>query len=308
MNLRHRWWMAGVLLSLAAISVQRARAEGASPWPVLPAAATSVRAVTGHAPLALLRPVASETIERALGEADVLYRSGQASQALHAYATLVEIDAANPQAWLRLGNLHQQAGREDEALDAYRRAVRARSATPAEAEARGKSLLNIALLGVADAIRAIDELDAMDLAALDDTRDAVFEQAGAQRRRANRMATRWAAAEGASSARPVPPPAALLPPPAARFPSPVALPAPPSAPLAPPTATAASAPPPAARAAPAVEPFEPYTVDRWVARARRLAGVRTTGRAALSEPVTESPLPPPPVVETFRGGAGGRRP
>jgi tetratricopeptide (TPR) repeat protein len=294
MNLRHRWWMAGALLCLAAFSVQRARAEGASPWPALPAAAASVRAVTGHAPLALLRPVASETIERALGEADALYRSGQSSQALHAYATLVEIDAANPQAWLRLGNLHQQAGREDEALDAYRRAVRARSATPAEAEARGKSLLNIALLGVADAIRAIDELDAMDLAALDDTRDAVFEQAGAQRRRANRMATRWVAAEGTSSARSVAPPAALLPPPAA-------LPAPPAA-------TAAAAPPPAARAAPAVEPFEPYTVDRWVARARRLVGVRPTGRAALSEPVTESPLPAPPVVETFRGGAAGRRP
>ncbi|RPH42411.1 MAG: tetratricopeptide repeat protein, partial [Burkholderiales bacterium] len=202
MNLRHRWWMAGMLLCLAAICAHRARAEGASPWPVVPAGASSVRAVTGHAPLALLRPVAPETIERALAEADALYRSGQSGQALQAYATLVEIDARNPQAWLRLGNLHQQAGREDEALDAYRRAAHARTGTPAEAEARGKALLNIALLGVADAIRAIDELDAMDLAALDETRDAVFEQVGAQRRRVNRMATRWIAAEPAAGTRP----------------------------------------------------------------------------------------------------------
>jgi fatty acid desaturase len=39
----------------------------------------------------------------------------------------VEIDVANPQAWLRLGNLHQQAGRDEEAIDAYRRAARGRA-------------------------------------------------------------------------------------------------------------------------------------------------------------------------------------
>ncbi|MFN7644946.1 MAG: tetratricopeptide repeat protein [Burkholderiales bacterium] len=318
MNLRHRWWVAAMLLCVGAAWAHRARADGASPWPTT-AGAPSVASVTGQAPLALLRPVAAETIERALREADALYRSRQSAQALQAYATLVEIDAANPQAWLRLGNLHQQAGRDEEAIDAYRRAARVRAATPPEAQARGKALLNIALLGIADATRAIDELEAMKLSALDDTRGAVAEQLGTQQRRADRSAGQWLPAPSPPDTPPVPvvqptpalqraaravqaPPASLVPAaPTAAAAMPIPRPASAAAVRAVP-APAASPPPAAA------EPFEPFTVDRWIAKARRAVGVRTTGRSAVTEPVTETPLPPLPVVETHRGGAGGRRP
>jgi hypothetical protein len=318
MNLRHRWWVAAMLLCVGAAWAHRARADGASPWPAS-AGAPSVASVTGQAPLVLLRPVAAETIERALREADALYRSRQSAQALQAYATLVEIDVANPQAWLRLGNLHQQAGRDEEAIDAYRRAARVRAATPPEAEARGKALLNIALLGIADATRAIDELEALKLSALDDTRETVAEQLGTQQRRADRSAGQWRSAAS--------PP--VTPPPPVAQPAPVGQPAARAvqahaASLVPTVPTAVAGTPiprpasvvavraaPAAAASPppvAAEPFEPFTVDRWIAKARRAVGARTTGRSAVTEPVTETPLPPLPVVETHRGGAGGRRP
>ena len=318
MNLRHRWWVAAMLLCVGAAWAHRARADGASPWPT-PAGAPSVASVTGQAPLALLRPVAAETIERALREADALYRSRQSAQALQAYATLVEIDAANPQAWLRLGNLHQQAGRDEEAIDAYRRAARVRAATPPEAEARGKALLNIALLGIADATRAIDELEAMKLSALDDTRGAVAEQLGMQQRRADRSAGQWLPPPLSPATQPAPPAQATSPvhpaarsvqaSPASTVPTAAAaaMPIPRSASVAAvrvaPAVAAAASPPPAA-----ADAFEPYTVDRWIAKARRAVGARTTGRSAVTEPVTETPLPPLPVVETHRGGSGGRRP
>jgi hypothetical protein len=324
MNLRHRWWVAAMLLCVGAAWAHRARADGASPWP-LPAGAPSVASVTGQAPLALLRPVAAETIERALREADALYRSRQSAQALQAYATLVEIDVANPQAWLRLGNLHQQAGRDEEAIDAYRRAARVRAATPPEAEARGKALLNIALLGIADATRAIDELEAMKLPALDDTRETVGEQLGTQQRRADRSAGQWLPAPSppvtppTSVAQPTPPgqpvARAVQAPPASLVPTTTTTTTAPTAaagmPIPRPASVAAVRVAPAAAASPppvAAEPFEPFTVDRWIAKARRAVGTRTTGRSAVTEPVTETPLPPLPVVEMHRGGAGGRRP
>jgi len=48
--------------------------------------------------------------------------------------------------------------------------------------------------------------------------------------------------------------------------------------------------------------FEPYTVDRWVAKPRRPPAPRAVGRSAVSEPITPTPLPDPPKVEMFRGG------
>jgi hypothetical protein len=318
MNLRHRWWVAITMLCIGAAWSHRARADGVSPWPS-PAGAPSVASVTGQAALALLRPVAAETIERALNEADALYRSRQSGQALHAYATLVEIDAGNPQAWLRLGNLHQQAGRNEEATDAYRRAARVRAATPPEAEARGKALLNIALLGIDDAARAIDALEAMKLSALDDTRTTVAEQLGMQQRRADRTAAQWLPPQSPPGAQPAPATSAM--PRAARSAQTSRVSTVPTVPTVPtaaapsstlrPAATAAvrSAPAPAAPPPPApTEAFEPFTIDRWIAKARRVTGTRTAGRSAVSEPVTETPLPPLPVVETHRGGTGGRRP
>jgi len=272
-------------------------ADGASPHAGL-TAATSVRAGAGEAaragPLNLVRPLASDTVERAFLEAESLYRGRQIPQAMQAYATLVELDPTNARAWLRLGNLHQRAGHEAYALEAYRLAAHSVSRTDAETEARGKALLNIALIGLAQAARAIDDLDALDVAALDGARDGVESQLAGQRRRALRASGRWPDAE-ATAAPAQSTPAPSLPgaaPPAARAPSARAVP------------VDARTTPPAAE----VEPVEPYTVDRWIARVRRASSARDpVGRGVLAEPVTESPLPALPAVETFRGVTGAPR-
>lgn len=193
----------GALVCLSALGVQRARGEEASrSLPGVPirtdigpngsrsAQTPAPDPVSMAGPLRLTRPLAPETLARVLAEAESLYRARQLEQARQAYATLVELDPLNAHAWLRLGNLHQLGGRDAEALEAYRSASLTVPATRADAEARGKALLNVALLHVAHASRAIDELDAMGLATLGDARGDVARQVGAQRHRANRAATR----------------------------------------------------------------------------------------------------------------------
>lgn len=335
--------LGAAVVAALAVDAPAARAEGASPWDAEPLRSTAVGAATGQAPLRLLRPIASETVARALREAEALYRDRQFAVALHAYGTLVGMDPSLARAWLRLGNLHQQAGREDEALDAYRQAALGPGAVSPDVESRGKALLNIALLAVAQAGRAIDEFDALETDALDEARHAVARQAGAQRRRAQRATARWTEGEGGRAAAP-----SALGPQQAGFAAPVAAPpataprqsapwpqAPwPQAPMqqtpmqqtpmqqapwqqapwqqAPFTApAAAAAPAPVAPARPsgdAQDAVEPYTVDRWSATPRRAPARRDTGRGRLSEPVVETPLAPLPAVETFRGLQGGMRP
>jgi hypothetical protein len=200
-----RWSIVAALACLSALAAQRARGEevpGAAPPPatraapagavVVPAANAAAAAVPAPVagPLRLTRPLAPETIARVLAEAEALYRARQLEQSRQAFATLVELEPGHAHAWLRLGNLHQLAGRDAEALEAYRTATLAVPASRAEAETRGKALLNVALLHVAAASRAIDELDAMRLGALDDARPDVARQVGAQRHRAVRAAGR----------------------------------------------------------------------------------------------------------------------
>jgi tetratricopeptide (TPR) repeat protein len=199
-----RWSIVAALVCLSALAAQRVRGEeasGGAPAPatrVAPGSALApgvpsppaVAAVPAAGPLRLTRPLAPETLARVLAEAEALYRARQHEQSRQAFATLVEIEPALAHAWLRLGNLHQLAGRDAEALEAYRAASLAVPASRAEAETRGKALLNIALLHVAAASRSIDELDAMRLGALDDARSDVARQVGAQRHRAVRAAGR----------------------------------------------------------------------------------------------------------------------
>ena len=301
MSPRHRRWsIVGALVCLSALAVQRVRAQDV--WLAPPDARVRVDTTqAASAPagaLVLTRPLAPETLARVLAEAESLYRARQFEQARQAYATLVEIEPLNAHAWLRLGNLHQHAGREVDALEAYRNATLTVSSTPAEAEARGKALLNVALLHVASASRAIDEFDAMRVASLAQARSDVARQVGAQRHRASRAAERDV---DPVPGRPAPAPAATTgaagaTPPDRQRPTPLAAPAP----------TPASA----AGPEPAVAPGGPYTVDRWSGRARRAPSRRETpGRGAIVEPVTEDGgLPARPVVETFRGGAAAGRP
>ena len=175
--------IAGALVALSAVVPGHAQPAPASNGGGL-AHRTSAAAPTVPGALA------PGTVARALADAEASYRAGRLVQARQSYEALVRVDPLNAHAWLRLGNLHQRAGRDDDALEAYRSATLTVPSSRAEAEARGKALLNIALLGVASASRAIDELDAMGLGALADARAEAARQAGAQRHRAARAAVR----------------------------------------------------------------------------------------------------------------------
>jgi hypothetical protein len=306
MNARHCWWLAGALLCVSAAAAHRARANEA---PIVAAAASMpfARAVLG--PLRLIRPLEPETIERAVQEADSLYLGLKASEAHAAFAAVVELDPLNAFAWLRLGNLHQRAGRDGEALDAYARASAVPPVSAAAAEARGKALLNIALLSVARAGRAMDELDAMNALALEAAREEAARQVAEQRLRADRAtasqsdtAARWPA-PGVVRVVDTAPPLVVRPSEAAPVPVPVArsVPVPVGAPAARTARPAVPAAVPAVAEMPS-DAFEPYTVDRWIAKPRRPAARPVTARSAVTEPLTPSPLTPPPVIESFTGG------
>jgi hypothetical protein len=272
-----RWCLAGALLCGAVLSMPRVRAEGAGPMPAGsgpdPRAAPTLPAADPGS--AAARPPRSggpgvvDPVEAALRDAEALYRAARSEEAAAAFRRIVELDPLNARAWLRLGNLGQQAGRQADALAAYEQATLAVPSTAADAEARGKALLNVALLRVAQASRAIDDLDEMDLAALRTSRDDVARQVGAQRRRASRATSRWVE-DGAGA------PAAAVRPVAAERPVPA-------------------------------EPFEPYTVDRWTGRGRRPVAARGAAKPVVAEPVTEHALPSPPQVETLIGNAARRR-
>ena len=260
MNMTHKWWLAAALMCLSAVSVQRARAQeagavgavgGASS--IAPASmtltapsSTSASPSQPSSPLPMSRPLDPMTIARVADEAERAYQVRDIDQALQGFRTVVELDPLNVQAWLRLGNLHQQAARVDEALSAYQTAIAIAPQGLPQREARGKALLNLALLNVARASRAIDELDAMGLGGFKPARDDTALQVGAQRHRAYRSAK---------------------------------------------TSFDVEAPP----------AFEPYTVDRWIARTPRTTVRREIARPAVIDPITETPLPPMPSVPTLRG-------
>lgn len=260
MNMTQKWWLAAALMCVSAVSVQRARAQeagileavgGASS--IAPASTTSpaLSSKSGSSsqtasPLPMTRPVDPVTIARVADEAERAYQARDTDQALQGFRTVVELDPLNVQAWLRLGNLHQQAARVDEALSAYQTAIAISPQGPPQREARGKALLNLALLNVARASRAIDELDAMGLGGFKPARDDTALQVGAQRHRAYRSAKASFDVEA----------------------------------------------PPA---------FEPYTVDRWIARTPRTTVRREVARPGVIDPITETPLPPIPSVPTLRG-------
>jgi hypothetical protein len=300
MNVRTRWWLACALMCATAVCAQRARATETP---------TTAPAALRLEPLILTRPLAPETIGRLLDEAEALYRSRRLIEARDAYTALVGFDPGNVHAWLRLGNVHQQMGRDAQALDAYRQASHSIPETAADAASRGKALLNIALLNVALASRAIDELDAMNAASLKPQRDAVGRRIGTERRRAGTAAGRQAVLDDES---PVPaargversPPD----PAAASVPRYVGAVAP--DPRVPARSERGATSPAAPGVSTGPDPaFEPYTVDRWVAKPRRSAVRADTGRSAVTAPITETPLPEPPRVEVFRGApASGARP
>jgi hypothetical protein len=204
-------------------------------------------------------------------EADAAYRARNFGEAQAAFERLVALDPDDAQAWLRLGNLHQQAGRDAQAMDAYRSASRVVADGEPETLARAKALLNIALLGIQAASRAIDEFDALRVTTLAPSRDAAARQVGAARRRASRAEGRLEARTRAEAG-----------------------------------SDALRGEADSDRTPPAPAEFQPYTVDRWIATPRRPAAGRTAARASVLEPLTDTPLPTAPAIDVIRAVPGAQ--
>lgn len=96
------------------------------------------------------------TIERLLAEAEHAYEGARWGQALEAYKAVTTFDPGNPQAWLRIGNLHQRRGHLLAAASAYRKA-----GSGAQGEARIKALVNLASVNLELAGAALDEARAL---------------------------------------------------------------------------------------------------------------------------------------------------
>lgn len=87
------------------------------PWPAPPEEASPIEANGAVA------PVDRDTIVRLLGEAEASYQAGRWAQAMEAFRAVTAFDAANPFAWLRIGNLHHRRGQLLAAASAYRKAA-----------------------------------------------------------------------------------------------------------------------------------------------------------------------------------------
>ncbi|GAA4406230.1 hypothetical protein GCM10023089_14550 [Quisquiliibacterium transsilvanicum] len=101
-------------------------------------------------------PVDPATIARLLAEAEDAYEGARWGQALEAFKAVTAFDSANPQAWLRIGNLHHRRGHLLAAASAYRKA-----GSGAQGEARLKALVNLASVNLELAGAALDEARAL---------------------------------------------------------------------------------------------------------------------------------------------------
>lgn len=151
----------GALPGLAAATEQAA--------PHLADSADVPQAVRGHLPpLRLTRPLARDTLERLLDEADSLYRARHWLRAMDAYRGLTEIDPPNRHAWLRIGNLHHQRNQLGAAAGAYRKAAQPLAAAELSPGgdahgARAKALANLVAANLDIARAALDDLQSMPL-------------------------------------------------------------------------------------------------------------------------------------------------
>jgi tetratricopeptide (TPR) repeat protein len=111
-------------------------------------------------PLVLLRELSAGAIETLLAEAEGQYRYGLLTQAMEGFRGLLELAPNEPKAWLRMGNLHQQAGATGEALLAYQRAIDLPTSSRDHELVRDKALLNVGLIHLEQAERALGLLEA----------------------------------------------------------------------------------------------------------------------------------------------------
>ena len=148
-------------------------------------------------------PVDQATIARLLAEAEDAYEGARWGQALEAFKAVTAFDPANPQAWLRIGNLHHRRGHLLAAASAYRKA-----GSGAQGEARLKALVNLASVNLELAGAALDEARALAGDGADTTgaareaRDALGAELAGQADSLERFsrARPWAAGKGGEAA------------------------------------------------------------------------------------------------------------
>jgi uncharacterized membrane protein (UPF0127 family) len=134
-------------------------------------------------PMALQRPLAPDTLARAVEEADGLYHAKQWLRALEAFCGLAEIDPGNRLAWLRIGNLQHQRSRLPHAAEAYRQAARMADAgdTTEPSPVRARALANLMAVALEIARDSIGELRQLNLSPQASAMQLV-EQVGAELR------------------------------------------------------------------------------------------------------------------------------
>jgi uncharacterized membrane protein (UPF0127 family) len=172
---------AGASVTGAATAGAVASAPAGAAWPsedagramAVPAQLPAAGAACASAlpALALTRPLAAETLARALEEADGLYHGKQWARAMEAFCGLVEVDPGNRMAWLRIGNLHHQRSRIAPATHAYRQAARpadaadGRAGAPEPTPVRARALANLAAVALELARDSLGELQTLNLPA-----------------------------------------------------------------------------------------------------------------------------------------------
>lgn len=110
------------------------------------------------------KSVDQATIARLLAEAEDAYEGARWGRALEAFKAVTAFDSGNPQAWLRIGNLHHRRGHLLAAASAYRKAgsgAQGEAGSGARDEARLKALVNLASVNLELAGAALDEARAL---------------------------------------------------------------------------------------------------------------------------------------------------
>jgi tetratricopeptide (TPR) repeat protein len=110
-------------------------------------------------PLVLTAELSADSLQLLLDEAERHYRLGKKDDALDEYAAILALAPKNGTAWLRMGNLYHQEGRESEAIEAYQKAASFAAAETSDRVIRDKALLNISMIYLAKAGDALTELE-----------------------------------------------------------------------------------------------------------------------------------------------------
>jgi hypothetical protein len=181
-----RYWLAGALLCVSVAGAQRVRAQEME----VAEAAEDAGALASEVAQPPSSPERLQPLDRQrrLERAEADYQARRDEAARLGFEAVVAAQGVSAQAWLRLGNLHQRAGHDAAAMVAYRNASVPREATDAaERLARGKALLNLAMLALGEATRALEAFDGLDVpvtSGLGPDRAAIAQQRQALTRRA----------------------------------------------------------------------------------------------------------------------------